>query len=372
MSAAHFFTMGASGPVAMDDNDVGDLSLRLARFGGGLKSRVDAKGWTETNLVQASTERTRRYLDSLNLNIGGGISPEALTHRLSRITEEALPPLSADRLFVVNSEPKPGTRSFRQERILSTGEVTIIGGAGSGVVTDIPEVQVGAASFEGPIIYYAISFSIDFLAALSDNILDISTQEMKMNAGRQIMAAKRNRWAFFGQQELNLYGAINHPYIPQAVSLVPYNGDSAVADILDDFNYWAQYAARVSNATYEPDSVVLSVDTYTYLASTRVSTTDKTKLLEELKAANPHIKHWERAQELDNAFGTSVHGILFYRKGNGGRFDHSIALIESMQPTLLAPDVRGLGTKWYLVGGFGGAHHVGSGHNLVVRITGRT
>lgn len=373
------FLMDESGALTQaGDGVLGDLSLRLAGYRNDLKSRVDAKtGVTQWGRMAASRRRLDGYMascvqrsDAFNPGIGGGVNVGELTHRMTAIMEERLPPLSADKLFYLNSEPKPGMEDYTQTRVVSTGRVTVWAG---GMADDIPEIQVGQASMRAPFIYYASSFSVDFLSGMRTDIMGMNQQLQKTVAIRRIMGQQRNRWAFYGSADHGLLGFIGHPFVDKAVSQVPYNSTSSASDIFDDMNYWLQYALRASGTAYTPDTVALSVDVYSYLASTRMSATDKTKILDDLKSANPHITNWVMAPELDNINGVAAaHAMLLYTKGSGGKTDHSVELVEAMPPTLLAPEHRSLGTKFYIVGGFGGLNHIASGGNMVVFLTGRT
>lgn len=362
--------------------DTSDFSSRVAHLDLVMDRRQDADGaWrttrhtTSLKMVQDHFEhqigdlRNQFRADS-GFSAGLGMfNPRDLTHRMRRVLEEKLRPLSADRIFPIDREVPPGALNYEQSRIYGSGQAQVYRG---GLGEDVGTVSLGQTSFTQPIVWLISRFQVDFLEALRANQTGIDTQARKMARARRVMAEKRNLWAWEGGQSYGLYGMLNHPYIDTAVSQVAYNGDSAPDDIIDDFNFWASYSHRESGTASRPDTVVMAPDTYTYLATTPRSATSDTTILEFLQKGNRHITNWEEAPELKDALSTDVHGMVFMRRGNGGTFDSSCALVDAMPATLLAPNRQALGSDFFMVQAFGGLNHTDPDEELVVYVTGRS
>lgn len=362
--------------------DVGDFSGRKLRLDSAMQVRQDSEGGWQTTRFSTSmrmvedsftqqigeAKRMARADSGFSAGLGVG-NPRDLTHRMRRVLEEKLTPLSADRYFPIDREVPPDALNYEQSRIYGAGEAEIYRG---GLGEDVGTVSLGQTFFTQPVIFIISRFQVDFLEALRSGRLGIDTQARKMMRARRVMAEKRNLWAWEGNTSVKLYGMFNHPYIDTAVSQVPYNSDSAADDIIDDFNFWASYSFRASNTVSQPDTVIFAADTYTYLATTPRTATTDTTILEFLQKANPDIKHWEKAPECKDALATDVHAMVFMHRGNGGVYDASCSMVDTMGATLLAPNRQALGSDFYMVQGFGGLNHTDPDKEIVVYVQGRT
>lgn len=362
--------------------DISDFTSRKARLDGAMQVRRSDSGLWETTRHSTSLKMVE---DSFRQQIGqikprqdsgfsaamGMFNPRDLTHKMRRALEEKLPPLSADRIFPIDGEVPPDAISYEQWRYYGAGEAVVYRG---GLGEDVPTVTLGGSSFTQDVIFVVSRFQVDFLERLRGGRAGIDTQARKMARARRVLAEKRNKWAWEGNSSYKLYGMLNHPYIDTAVSTVAYNGDSANDDVLDDFNFWASYSWRESSGASKPDTVVFAIDTFTYLTQTYRSDGSDMTLLEAMKKANPWLKNWEVADggELDDANGTDVHAMVFMRRGSGGVFDSSCAIVDVMPATLLPPNQFALGSDYFMVQGMGGLNHSDPDEELIVYVTGRS
>lgn len=360
-------------------HDISDVTSRVARLDAGIQvKRNDAGLWVTTRhgrSLQMMQDSFTDHLGEVRADSGfsaglGMFNPRDLTHKMRRVLEEKLPVLSADRIFPIDREVPPSAIQYEQYREYASGEAVVYRG-GNG--EDVPTIELGRASFTQSVIWIVSRFNVDFLEALRGNATGIDTQARKMGRARRVLAEKRNTWAWNGASSYGLYGMLNHPYIDTAVSQVPYNADSANADILDDFGFWASYAFRTSGVA-KPDTVVFAIDTYTYLAQTYRSDGSDMTLLEALQKGNPWVKNWEMAEgkELDNAGGTDVHAMVFMRRGSGGVLETSCAIVDPMPATLLPPNRHALGADYFMVQALGGLNHTDPDEELVVYVQGRS
>lgn len=362
----------------------GNLTRRIANFDAACRRSTDAKGRTVTDAHELSLKRVDAWMkhaikdaqeeygqqqDAFTPAMGM-FNPRDLTYKFQRVMEERLPPLNIDMVLPVNTEVPPTAASYEQSRMYTVGEAVAYRG---GMGDDVPSIELGQTSFQQPVIWLISRFDVDFLSAMRAQHVGLDVQARKLAGARRVMAERRNEWCWFGASAYNLFGLLNNPYLDTAVSQVAYNEDSSAQDIIDDFNYWAQLPMRTSQGAFKPDTVTLSIDTYTFLASTprNAQSASDTTILEFLKKANPHIKNWLMAGECDNALSAGVHAMVFTCRGAGGQFDHSAEIIDVMPPTLLAPERRALGDQFFLVQAVGGVNLTSAGDNLAVYVQGR-
>lgn len=357
--------------------DANKLKASLALIAGQLTFRTDDFGRKVHNLHAKSIEGVGRYFDSVEAELTdrrgdsftgsmGIFKPRDLTAKMRRVMEERLPPLTADEAFPINTEIQPGFKFYEQFRTYSTGEAVAYRG-GSGV--DIPAVGIGAASVTQPIVYMASKIELDWMTMTSAQQVGLDVQARKMRAGRRVIAELRNRWIWEGNQSLNLYGVLNHPYMDTAVSTVAYTSASAADDIVEDLGYWANYAENESGSTFRPNTLAIAPKLANDLRNRRYGDNADKSILDWFLSANPHIERVILCRELNDALSSGVHGMLFYRRG-AGNADSSLEIVDAMGATLLPPDQRALITEMYMLAGTGGLNQTEAGDNLLVYVEG--
>lgn len=349
----------------------------VADFRSRVKVKLDAQGHRCDNSYHLSMVRLDGYLAAgveasqrgdAFVPGAGNYNPRDLTQRIKRAMEEPLQPLNADECFPINTELDPGAMKYEQYRLMTTGRaIEYRGGLGD----DAPVVEIGQTSVQQPILGGVIKIVNDFRELSSDRFSGMDRAAKKIVGARRSMAELRSRWIWQGSQANGMFGIIGHPYVDTGVSQVPYTEDSAIADILADFVYWAQWAENQSGGAYKADSVAIGQKLYNYLAGTMLSATNASNitLLEMLQKLCPGIKNWKSVSELNAAGGAGVHGMFFYAKGSG-EMDRSIELMDAMPATLLTPEKRALGEQTFMVMFFGGANQRSAGDNLFVYVNG--
>jgi hypothetical protein len=362
---------GCEGELSSSDYYAGAVE----EFRATLKTKLDARGRRVDNAYTASMTRLDSYLASANDRRGdafvpgaGNYNPRDLTQRIKRAMEERLQPLTADKCFPINTELDPGALTYEQTRLMTTGRaIEYRGGLGD----DAPTVEVGQSSVQQPILGGIIKVVNDFRELAADRFAGVDRAAKKIAGARRSMQELRSRWIWRGSQANGMYGIIGHPYVDTATSQVPYTSASAVADIIADFVYWAQWADNQSGSAYKPDSVVIGQKLYNYLAGTvmALNNSSNVTILEMLKRLCPDIVNWMSAPELNATVASNVHGLFFYAKGTG-ELDRSVELMDAMPATLLAPEKRALGEQTFMVMFFGGANQRSAGDNLLVHVEG--
>jgi len=375
---AHFLIVGDNGHV-QEMADAGPVQSGLAGLISMCDQRADAQGRPRWNTHSVSMKLLERHFDGALKTARadaqalrgdafdpgiGMFNPRDLTHRFKRVMEERMPPLSSQKVFPINTEVPPGALAYEQYRTYSTGNAVVYRG-GNG--DDVPEVGIGQATFQAPVVYVISKATINWLEQFRSNMTGLDTQTRKMRAARRVIDELENKWAFNGSSDYNLFGLLNHPYVDTALSSVNWGAATAADDIAADFGVWANYAENESNSTFAPDTLLIAPKLHNQLANRRYGDNADKSLLDWMLSANPHITRVEKVRELNDAGGTDIHAMAFTRNGVGGA-DSSAEIVKAMTPTLLPPELRALSSEMFLVSGFGGLNQREAGDNLIVYV----
>lgn len=334
--------MDAAGLPALDSSDY------LTRM------RTDAlRAWAAP---QGGLEKVSRRFDS-GVSAGlGGSEPRDLTFRFPDVLEEALPLLQSYEYFAVDETVPPGAIEFELSRSYSSGEARIyLGGQ------DVPTVELAQARLRRSTRFLVTSYNHSFIDVLRDRYRGYSNERQKAKAARDVLLRKADDLFWNGDDDFDLWGVINYPFLDVGVSATPISASSSAAAIVEAISEAANYAQVESKQAFESNACIMSTKIYRYLSTTLVGTGDNsTTILEFLQKANPHIKSWRRSYRLDATGPSSYHGILFYRDDSMG-----INPIITMDPTPLPPQAMGITDRVIMIMGIGGVVMKESGNNLL-------
>lgn len=380
MTAPLFLEVGPNGHVRQI-SDSGPVQAGITELVAFSQSRTDSRGRTVWNTHDVSTNMLRQHFDSTLADLRergrgirsdsfsasmGSFNPRDLTQRMTSVLEERHAPLSARRVFPLNTELRPGSRNYEQWRVYTGGEASVYRG---GQAAEKGEIEVGQGSFTAPIIYFISSFSVDWLEQLAINLTGFNTQLRKMRGARRALEEIENRFAFTGSVFWKIYGLLSHPYVDTLISDVAFNSGSSATAISRALSSWANYAEQESHSTFQPDTMLIATDLLNYIANEKFGGGDPDTVLDHFKRAHPHIKKIEKVPELNGAGPGGTHGIFFCRGGMGPG-DSSVELMQVLPITILPPERRSLTTKTHLVSGFGGLSQHEVGDNLLVWVEG--
>lgn len=376
----HFLLIHENGNVeALRDS--GGIEAGIFSLAALSQSRMDDKGRRVDNMHELSMRKLDAYFQGVGSDLRadaevvrrddfaatlGAFNPRDFTYKFKRVMEQRLPPLSAMKIFPINTEVPPGAMDYEQSRTYATGQAIVYRG---GTGADIPEVGIGSATFKQPVVYLVSKATINWLEQLRTSFAGLDTQARKMLAARRAIDELLNKWAFNGAEAHGLYGLLNHPYVDTALSSVVYTDDTTADDIASDFGTWANYADNESGSTFAPNTLQIAPKLANYLRNRRYGDNADKSLMDWMLSANPHITKVELVRELNDAGGTGIHAMAFCRIGSGP-VDSSLELVLPMAPTLLPPDRKALATEMFLVGATGGLNQTEAGDNLVVYVEG--
>lgn len=365
--SATVFTLGHNGqiaPMSAGSALVGMINrahvAAPVRMDSAGAPHADVQGYFLDQTVQRFTAHLRamdpRRADAFSAGLGG-VGAQDLTQRLRRVLTEPLAQPTGLTLFSRNTEVQPGVVQYKSRRTYAAGEAALVR---SGSAGNIPKVELGQTEMVRPVRYLAIGVDTDIFQQMADNFLGINSTAQKVKAGRSIIDRTINRFIWNGNDDADLWGVLNYPYLDKQVPGVAVSSSSTPAQIIAAITDIAYHAFNQSDGTFESNAIALSPRIMSYIAKTPRSDTTDTSILSWLKDNLTHIRSWSVAPELKDAGGSNVDGILAYRSDSEG-----VEWMSVMAPTLLPPVQEGLSEVSYLVAGFGGVQMPNVGNNLL-------
>jgi hypothetical protein len=162
---------------------------------------------------------------------------------------------------------------------------------------------------------------------------NVPLEQRRANSARRAIAQKENTIAFYGDTNSGLIGLFNAPNVTSVV--IPATGAGATTQwanktpdqILFDMNLVANTVVSVSLGVENPDTMLLPLSQFNYVASTaRSDFSDKT-ILNYFLENNPYIKEVEWVNELLGA-GTSGSGAAPYSRMYAYRRSPEVLTLE--------------------------------------------
>lgn len=211
--------------------------------------------------------------------------------------------LNAARLFPVATDTDPGAETITYQSYGQVGMAEII----SNYAKDLPRADVQGE--EHTVKVYSIGNAYGY------NVQEIRAARMagkplvqrKAAAARRAHDEKLNKLAFKGDAAYGIVGILDNPnisiYTPDADGT-----DNATAfvkktpaQILRDLNKFVSSIVTLTNGVEVPDTLVLPIEQYTYIANTPYSEVVSDSILSVFIKNNPYIKSVEQAAELKGA-----------------------------------------------------------------------
>lgn len=230
--------------------------------------------------------------------------------------DEKLPNLAAARLFPVSTEADPGAESISYESYGLVGIAKLI----ANYADDLPRADIKGKKITVDVFSVGTSYGY--------STQDIRAAKMKglpLNA-RRALAARRandtliNKLAFKGDADGRIVGVLDNPNISKYVAPSDGTGDSTKwADktpeqVLRDLNAAVSSIVELTNGVEIPDTIVLPIKQYNFIANTCVPDTAGESILTNFLKNNQYIKKIEQAVEMKGAGEGGADVALIYRK----------------------------------------------------------
>ena len=220
------------------------------------------------------------------------------------------PQLKATQLLPVSTEAGPGAESITYQQFDQVGMAKII----SNYADDLPRADIKGKEFTAPVRSLGDSYGYSVQEIRAAQFAGRGLEQRKANAARRGVEQKINKIGWFGDSEHGLNGFLNHPNITRVAVDDSGTGSSTLwADktpdqILADMNDLANNIFEVTNGVEMPNTLLMPIDQYTYIASTARSNNSDTTILQYFLQNNPFIDTVEWVNELKGA-GLGVGGV---------------------------------------------------------------
>lgn len=223
--------------------------------------------------------------------------------------------LKARKLIPVSSEADPGAEQIFYRQYDQTGMAKIVSNYGD----DLPDADVKGQEFFATVKTLGASYKYNIQEMRAAVYGNVPLEQRRANSARRAIAQKENSLAFFGDANANLVGLFTAPNVTSVT--IPATGTGSVTQwsaktpdqILFDMNLVSNTVVSTSLGVENPDTMLLPLSQFNYVASTaRSDYSDKT-ILNYFLENNPYIKQVEWVNELASA-GTSGSGSAPYAR----------------------------------------------------------
>lgn len=220
-------------------------------------------------------------------------------------------------LIPISGEAGPGASSIIYQQWDQMGIGKII----SNYADDLPRADVKGAEFSAVVRSIGMSYGWNIQEIQAARMAGRPLEQRRANAARRANDQKVNSIAFLGDTASNLQGLNTNPNISAVVlaadgvgALTTFASKVTTPDlIIRDLNRIANKPVEITNGVEIPDTMLLPLDVYNLIATTRIPNTD-ISLLKYFLATNPYIKSVEWLTELSTAGAGGITRAFAYRK----------------------------------------------------------
>jgi len=224
--------------------------------------------------------------------------------------------LKARKLIPVSSEADPGADKIFYRQYDQSGLAKII----SNYADDLPDADVSGAEYFVKVKTLGASYKWSIQEMRAAVYGNVPLEQRKANAARRAIAQKENKLAFFGDTASGLVGLFTAPNVTSVTIPATGTGSSTLwstktpDQILYDMNLVANTVVSTSLGVEIPDTMLLPLAQFQYVASTARSANSDTTILNYFLQNNPHIKQVEWVNELLGAGASSSDRMYAYRR----------------------------------------------------------
>lgn len=222
--------------------------------------------------------------------------------------------LKARMLFPVSFEAGPGADTIRYEQFDMTGMGKVI----SNYADDLPRADIRGKEFIASVRSLGSSYGYNLQEIRAARYAGKPLEQRRANAAKRAIAQLENSIAWFGDADHNLQGFLSNPNIP--LYSLPADGAGSLTtfasktpdQIIRDLNGMTNQVVDTTKGVEQPDTMLLPIKQYTYIASTARSANSDTTILEYFLQNNPFIKEATWVNELKAAGMSSTDVAVAY------------------------------------------------------------
>ena len=277
---------------------------------------------------------------SVNLDAAGDIFfARQLEYIQTKIYEFQYPALKSYQLIPVSYDAPPGAEYITATQFQAVGRARII----QSYADDLPEAGLIGTQLTNPVQGIGTSYRYSYqeirAAQLNNLPLSLKLAEAARRANDQLV----DNLAFYGNPAVGMTGLFNNPNVP--TQTVPADGTGGNTEwstktpdqILRDMNLIVNQIVVQSNDVEMPDTLLLPLEQYTYIASTPRSPNSDTTILNYFLMNNPFITRVEALPKLDGQGTGGVDIMIAYEKN-----PNKLEMIIPLPFTQHAPQERNL------------------------------
>lgn len=224
--------------------------------------------------------------------------------------------LKARKLIPVSSEADPGAEKIFYRQYDQSGLAKVI----SNYADDLPRADVKGTEYSASVKTLGDSYGYNVIEARNAIYGNVPLEQRRANAARRAVAQLENKIAFFGDTKANLVGLFNQANVTSVTIPADGTGSSKLwstktpDQILRDMNLVANTVVSTSLGVEIPDTMLLPLSQYNYVASTARSANSDTTILNYFLQNNPYIKQVEWLNELLGAGAGGTDRMYAYRR----------------------------------------------------------
>ncbi|MBU6428448.1 MAG: DUF2184 domain-containing protein [Cyanobacteria bacterium REEB65] len=223
-----------------------------------------------------------------------------LEHVKARTYDKRYPELKARALLPVSNEGGPGIDSITYYQYDMFGVAKIIGA----YANDLPRADIRGKMFTAPVHEAGDSYGYTLRDIARARFAGLPLEQRKANAALRAIEELVNRIAFFGDADHNLPGFFSQPNVPiEAVANTGVGNttqwiNKTPNQILFDMNECSNGILDNTLGVEVPDTLLLPLRQFNYVASTPRSDMSDTTILDFFLQNNPYVKNVEWLNEL--------------------------------------------------------------------------
>lgn len=233
-----------------------------------------------------------------------------LEHVKSKSYDKKFTQLKARQILPVSFEAGPAAETIKYEQYDMIGMAKIV----TDYSTDFKAADVKAKEFRAPVKSLGSAYQYSLQEVRAARATGKSLEQRKANAAKRAIAQKENSIAYFGDADHGLGGMFNNANVPVVVLPNTAKWESLTADqMLANLNAIANNPITASNGVEMADTLLLPIDLYTLVTTTRITDTNIT-VLKFFMENNPFIKSVDWVQELGTAGVGGVRRVVAYNR----------------------------------------------------------
>lgn len=230
----------------------------------------------------------------------------------SRTYDVVRAPLKAMQLIPMSTDAGAGAETITYQQFDQTGIAKIV----ANYADDLPRANVKGKEFTSRVKSIGNSFGYSLQEVRAAQFAGRPLNQRLAAAAARAQREAWNRLAFYGDEEHGIQGWLSNPNVPSSAVVAGASTDTewstkTTDEILKDLNDAVTQVIDTTNGAEQPDTIVLPIEQYRLIATTRADSGTDTTVLQYFQQNNPGVTvDW--ANELKGAF-DGEDGFIVYR-----------------------------------------------------------